>query len=83
MKIKLNLSDYILPFPFFIALFIGLMMVYILTPEPQVVFKHPNPNNVDSTIYQNDVDDCYKYEVKEVKCPSDKSKIKDTPINKD
>ena len=74
-------SKYILPLPFFIALFIGFLMVYITAPEPRIVFKHPNPDNVDKNVYNADDDTCYKYEVDTVKCPTDKNIIKKTPVD--
>ena len=76
----MNLGEYILPLPFFVALFVGLMMCYVLTPPPEIGCKHPNPDNVDDLVYHNDSGSCYKYEVDEVKCPKDKSKIKEQPI---
>ena len=78
---KFSFSDYILPLPFFIALFIGFMMCYALTPPPKVVFKYPTPENASSTIYQDNSSNCYKYEVDEVECPEDKNLIKENPIN--
>ena len=47
------LQKYILPIPFFISLFIGFFMCYILTPPPQIVCRHPTPDNLD-TIYDNE-----------------------------
>jgi hypothetical protein len=81
MKFSLSLSNYILPFPFFISLFIGLMMCYVLTPPPKIVLRHPTPENAKHTIYQDKSDNCYKYEVDEVSCPHDKNLIKEQPIN--
>ena len=77
----LNLSNYILPLPFFISLFIGLMMCYVFTPPPKIVFRHPTPENAKDTIYQDKSDNCYKYEVDEVSCPNDKNQITEQPIN--
>ena len=76
------LKKYILPLPFFIALFFGFLMVYVTAPEPRIVFKHPNPDNVDNNIYQEDEEgeNCYKYEVDEVKCPVNKNIIKEHPV---
>ena len=28
-------------------------MVYIIAPEPKIVFKHPNPDNVDRNVYND------------------------------
>ena len=76
-------SNYIVPLPFFISLFFGFLMVYITAPEPKIVFKHPNPDNIDRNIYNDNEDEgvCYKYEVDEVKCPNNKKLIKEHPVN--
>ena len=56
-------------------------MVYITAPEPRIVFKHPTPENVQNNVYNEDEDTCYKYEVDEVKCPSNPKEIKEHPVN--
>ena len=78
----MNLSKYILPLPFIVSFSIGMLMCYILAPEPEIVFKHPNPNNVETTIYKNGDKDCYKYEVQEVSCPKNMDNVKEHPVNK-
>ena len=75
------LSKIIEPFPFFMAIFVGLMMCYVMTPIPKIIFRHPTPENVKNTIYQDESDNCYKYDVDEVKCPANKNTIKEHPIN--
>ena len=62
-----------------ISLSIGIFFCYLLTPPPQVVIKFPTPDNVDSTIYVDETNNCYKYRADEVDCP-DKGKITDNPI---
>ena len=34
-----KLGEYILPLPFIIAFSIGMLMCYLLAPEPNIVFK--------------------------------------------
>lgn len=68
--------QYIDPFYFFIALFIGLFFAYISTPIPDIVIKYPTPENAGKIIYRDSGDVCYKYRAEEVECPSDKSKVK-------
>tara|TARA_B100000768_G_C11017712_1_gene264785 strand:+ start:27 stop:260 length:234 start_codon:yes stop_codon:yes gene_type:complete len=75
------IAKFIEPFPFFAALFFGLMMCYILTPTPKIVIRHPSPENVNDIIYKDKSDNCYKYEVDEIKCPKDKDSIKKHPID--
>lgn len=79
----LDLSRYILPLPFFISLFIGFMMCYVLTPPPKIVYKFPTPQNASKVIYRDESENCYKYDVDEVPCPKDKSKITEQPIKQD
>lgn len=78
----MNLSKYVLPLPFIIAFFFGMMMCYIFNPEPEIVFRHPTPENAGKTIYKDKSNNCYKYEVDEVPCPEDKSQITEQPVNK-
>ena len=35
------ISKYIIPFYFFIALFIGLFVAYVSTPAPDIIIKYP------------------------------------------
>ena len=67
---------YIIPFYFFIALFIGLFIAYISTPVPDIIIKYPTPQNAGKIVYKDDSDVCYKYKVEEVSCPKDKSRVK-------
>lgn len=54
---------------FFIAFAIGIFYAYITFPEPKIIFKHPSPENVEHTLYQDEDNNCYKYTMEEVKCP--------------
>jgi len=75
------LDKYINPKVFIVAFAISIIIVYILHPEPTIVYKYPNPDNAGKFTYQNDKDptSCYKYEASEVKCPSDPSLILEHP----
>ena len=56
------------PSIFLISLGIGLLFCYLTLPRPEVIFKHPTPENAGSIIYKEN-DRCYKYRAKEVLCP--------------
>lgn len=71
---------YIEPLYFFIALFVGMFLTYILTPIPDIIIKYPTPENAGNIIYKDSADTCYKYKATEVNCPNDKSKIKSMEI---
>ena len=53
---------------FFIAFFIGISYVYLSSPKQKIIIKYPNPFNANKTIYKNENDTCYIYEVEENKC---------------
>ena len=69
------LSEYFDPLFFFIALSIGMFVVYITTPVPEIIYKYPTHDN--SVIYQDDVQNCYRYVSKEVPC---KGEITEIPV---
>ena len=71
----------IIPFYFLLSLCIGLFFIYTLTPTPDVIIKYPTPDD-KTTIYEDDVDNCFKFNSEKVKCPADKYKIKEIPIQK-
>tara|TARA_B100001250_G_C19221823_1_gene538274 strand:- start:309 stop:560 length:252 start_codon:yes stop_codon:yes gene_type:complete len=68
------------PVIFIVSFTIGLFMCYITSPKPQIIIKYPNPDNAGKIIYKDNAETCYKYSSEEVKCPSDKNKIIENPI---
>jgi len=74
------LSEYFDPLYFFIALAIGMLIVYCTTPVPEIVYKYPTPQNAGRVVYQDDSENCYKYKAKEVKCPKKEKEINVVPI---
>lgn len=76
------LLDYIDTRVFLIALTIGLFLVYITTPQPEVIVKYPTPENADKLVFEDDSDNCYKFTTSEVTCPNDSSKISNIPIQR-
>ena len=72
----LNIS----PFYFFLSFAIGLLVVYVITPPPEIVLKFPSPYNAGSIIYKDQTDTCYKYTADKVKCTA---KAKPQPIHED
>ena len=75
----MNLFERIDPFYFLISLAIGLFMTYVFTPTPKIIYKYPTPDNAPSVTYIDGADNCFKYQPKEVKCPTDFKKIKEIP----
>jgi len=63
---------------FFVSFCIGMFMVYILTPLPEIIIKYPTPYNSGKIVYKDSADICYVYDKRQVNC-SGKSSI-DTPL---
>ena len=75
------IKEFFDPFWFIISLAIGLFLVYLSSPSPDIIYQYPTPSNIN-TIYADDANNCYKYNSQEVACPKDKDKIKVVPIQK-
>ena len=65
---------------FLVSLALGLLFVYLSTPNPTVIVVYPTPETVDKLAYEDKAGNCYKFEAQEVACPSDASKIKRIPV---
>jgi len=64
---------------FIISLAFGLFLVYILNEKPNIIYVFPTPDNFDKITLKDKANNCYKFNVNEVKCPSDKKLISDIP----
>lgn len=71
-------EEYFEPQYFFISFFIGILLVYISVPTPEVILRYPTPHNAGKLVYKDDADMCYVYDSKEIACPS--SGVIDTPL---
>jgi len=67
---------------FLVSLSIGLLFTYLSTPTPTIIHVYPTPDNASDIQYIDKANNCFKFDVNEVKCPSDKSLIKSIPIQK-
>ena len=79
-QVKMLLLKRIKPLYFFVSFAVGLLVVYMFTPPPQVVVKFPSPYNAGSVIYNDDSNSCFVYKADKVACPRDKTLIKDQPV---
>jgi len=56
-------------FVFVLFFSLGLLYVYIFTPQKKVIIKYPTPYNSGKFVYKDPTDNsCYIYESKEVPC---------------
>lgn len=64
----INLTNSINIYYFLISFFIGMLLVYILEPLPEIIIKYPSPDT--NIVYKDESDLCYIYENQEVPCDS-------------
>jgi hypothetical protein len=79
----IKFTNFIDPNAFFLSLSIGLLVFYVIAPQRRIVIKYPNPENAGKVVYKDESENCFKFKAEEIKCPSDKSKIKDVTDNDD
>jgi len=75
-----SISKYINISVFLITFLLGLLYIYYIDYSRRVVV-YPNRYNIDKIEYKDEAENCFEYKVQEVKCPSDKSKIENVPLN--
>jgi hypothetical protein len=64
---------------FLITFLLGLIYIYCFDYNRKVEVI-PTPYNIDKIEYKDEAENCYAYKIKDVKCPSDKNKIKILPV---
>lgn len=55
-------------FYFIVSLFIGIMILYIIHPDPKIIVKYPTIDSLQKNIYKDDRGTCYSYKKEEVDC---------------
>jgi hypothetical protein len=65
---------------FIISLALGLLFVYLSSPDPTIVYVYPTPDNAGHVEYKDKADNCFQFEANEIQCPSNKNKIKTIPV---
>lgn len=65
---------------FLVSLAFGLFYVYIMIPPMKEIHVFPTPDNLNDLQYKDNTDMCFQFEPQQVKCPIDRSKIKNYTI---
>ena len=67
---------------FLISLAMGLLFVYLSQPTPSIIYVYPTPQNAGNITYKDKADNCFTFQANEIKCPTDRSKLKTIPLQK-
>lgn len=58
----------LIPIYFFMSLMISFLFFYLMTPEPEIIIKHPIDDENSDTRYIDNKGICYSYKRREVPC---------------
>ena len=64
---------------FLLSLLLGLIYIYFENDKKQI-FIYPTPHNYKDIEYCDHADNCFSYDLEEVKCPSNKDNINSIPL---
>ena len=67
---------------FIISFLIGIIFVFLASPQNKIVHVYPTPDNADKIEYIDHAKNCYAFRSQKIDCPSDSSVIKTIPIQK-
>ena len=76
----MNLLKYIHIPAFLISLALGMFAVYIFLPDMRKIYVYPSPENIDILLYRDKTGHCFKFEQKEVSCPTNEGEISKIPV---
>jgi hypothetical protein len=66
--------------PLLVGLFLGMFMVYVLKPSPNIVYKYPTLDNAGKVVYQDRNGVCFKYHADTVDCNKNEDRITVYPL---
>lgn len=64
---------------FLLSFVAGLLILYYVMPQEEMIYVYPTPENVDLIQYKDRADNCYAVRKEEVNCPSE-SEISHIPV---
>ena len=64
---------------FLISFFIGIFFAYISDQQQKIIYIYPSPDNVDTVVYTDEADNCFKFSYEEVGCPLDAKEMGKIP----
>lgn len=68
--------------PLILGFVIGVIAIYFINPQKDIVRKYPTPENAGKVVYKDKNGVCYKYASNVVDCDKNESRLKDFPLEK-
>lgn len=65
---------------FLFCFLLGLFFSYILGSERKIVYIYPTLTNSSNILFKDKAGQCFRFKSKKVECPTDRSQIKQIPI---
>jgi hypothetical protein len=65
---------------FFISLAAGIFLVYLYQPKSTIIYVYPTPDNFNNLTLKDKANNCFRFNAKEVGCPTDEKQIHTIPI---
>jgi hypothetical protein len=65
---------------FLVSFAVGIFFVYILGPEIKTIYVYPTPENVNTILFKDKANNCFRFEEEVVECPQDESLISTVPM---
>jgi hypothetical protein len=56
---------------FLLSLLVGLLYIYVADEDKKNIILYPTPDNIKEHQYKDKSNNCFSYNLKEVKCPLD------------
>ena len=66
--------------PFFVGLFIGILLLIFFKPTKETLYKYPHPKTIAQLVYRDQNSACYSYSVAEVDCDKNEATLKEYPL---
>jgi len=81
IKNKINIYMKFINVPvFIISLALGIFLVYIGSPRPNIIYVYPNPDNLHKMQYKDKSGACFGFDAEQITCPTRDDLIRKYPI---
>ena len=81
IKNKISIYMKFLNIPVFIvSLSIGIFLVYVGSPRPDIIYVYPTPDNIDQMQYKDKSGACFGFDAEKITCPAREDLIRKYPI---